>query len=97
MIMSDDREKIYQSILDNFENKLEKAKEIVRSIFRIRETIFTSMAVIGGRIYSNHPKNLNHVHTDSRDMVSIIITMGTNISGGDTVFYDGVKTSDLRE
>ena len=61
------------------------------------ENYFTSMAVVGGKLYSNHPKNLNHVHKDSRDMVSIIITMGTNISGGDTVFYDGVKTSDLRE
>ena len=28
-------------------------------------------------------------------MVSVIITVGKDISGGDTVFYDGVKTSDL--
>ena len=27
--------------------------------------------------------------------MSVIITLVDNISGGDTVFYDGVKTSDL--
>ena len=53
------------------------------------------MDVIGGKLYSNQPKNLNHVHKDSKDMVSVIITMGKDISGGDTMFYDGVKTSDL--
>ena len=53
------------------------------------------MDVIGGNIYSNHPKNLNHVHKDSKDMVSVIITVGKDISGGYTVFYDRVKESDL--
>ena len=53
------------------------------------------MAVIGGKLFSNHHKNLNHVHKDSKDLVSVIIILGKNISGGDTVFYDGVKTSDL--
>ena len=38
---------------------------------------------------------MNHVHKDAKDLVSIIITVGKYISGGDTVFYDGVKTSDL--
>ena len=28
-------------------------------------------------------------------MVSVIITLGKDISGGDTVFYDGVKSSDF--
>ena len=54
-----------KSILDNFEKKLEKAKEILPSTFRIGETIFTSMAVIGGKLYSSQPKNLNHVHKDT--------------------------------
>ena len=53
------------------------------------------MAFIGGRLYSNHHKNLNHVHKESKYLVSVIITLGVNISGGDTMFYDGVKTSDL--
>ena len=53
------------------------------------------MAVIGGKLYSNHHKNISHVHKESKDLVSVIINLGKNISGGDTVFYDGVKTSDL--
>ena len=53
------------------------------------------MAVIGGKLFSNHPKNMNHVHKYSKDLVAVIIIMSENISGGDTVFYDGVKTSDL--
>ena len=53
------------------------------------------MAVVGGKQYSNHTKNLNHVYKYTKDMVSVIITVGKHISGGDTVFYHGVKTSDL--
>ena len=49
------------------------------------------MAVIGGKLYRNHPKILNHVHKDTKELVSVIITLGKDISGGDTVFYDGVK------
>ena len=94
-IMSDDQGKIYKSILENFEKKLEKAKEILPSTCRIGETIFTSMAVIGGKLYSNHPINLNHVHKDSTKKISVIITVVNYISGGDTVFYDRVKKSYL--
>ena len=75
--------------------KLEKAKEIIPSTCRIGETIFTSMAIIGGRLLSNHHKNINHVHKDSKDLVSFIITIGGNISRGETVFYDGVKASNF--
>ena len=53
------------------------------------------MDVIGGKLFSNKPQNLNRVHKDSKDLLSVIINMGKNIRGGDTVFYNGVKTSDL--
>ena len=72
------------------------AKKILSSSCRIGETIFTSIDVIGGKLYSNHPKNLNRVHKDTKDLVSVVITVGKNMSGRDTVFYDGVKTSYLR-
>ena len=42
-------------------------------------------------------KNLNHVHKDIKDWVSFIIKLGKYISGRDTVFYDGVKSSDFRK
>ena len=38
---------------------------------------------------------MNHAHKDSKDFFSVIINLGKNVSGGDTVFYDGVKASDL--
>ena len=76
-------------------NKLEKAKDILPSTCRIVETNFTSIAVIYGRLYSNHPKNLNYVHKYSKYLISVVITIGGNISGGGTLFYDGVETSEL--
>ena len=75
--------------------KLEKSKEILPSTCKIGEPIFISMAVIGGRLCSNHHKNLKHVQKTSKCLVYVILTLGDNISGEDTVFYDGVKTSDL--
>ena len=62
---------------------------------RIEETIFTSLAVIGGKLFSNQTKNINHVHRDIKDLVFVIINLVNNISGGYTVFYDRVKISDL--
>ena len=53
------------------------------------------MYVIGGRLYSNNPKNMNHIHKDNKYLVYFIATLGEYIRRGDTVFYDGVKPSDL--
>ena len=71
---------------------MEKAKEILLSTCRIGETSFISMAVIGGKLYINHPKHLNNVHKDSKHMVYVIITVGKDVSVEYTLFYDGVKT-----
>ena len=38
---------------------------------------------------------MNNVHKDTKDLVYVMITLGTNKSGGDTAFYDGVKMTDL--
>ena len=40
---------------------------------------------------------MNHVHKGGKDLVSVIITMGTNISIGDTVFNDGLRHTYLRK
>ena len=50
------------------------------------------MDVIGGKVFSNRPKNMNHVHKDTKYLFSVIITLGTNTRGGDTALHDGVKT-----
>ena len=47
------------------------------------------MATIGGNLFTGHPKNLNHVHKESNDILSVIIILGTNFHGGETVFNDG--------
>ena len=38
---------------------------------------------------------MNHVHKETKYIVSVIITVGKDTSGGNNVFYDGVKTSNL--
>ena len=38
---------------------------------------------------------MNHLHKDIKYLVSVIITLVKDISGGDTVFYDGLKSSDF--
>ena len=53
------------------------------------------MSFIGGKLCSNCPNDLNHLPKDSKDIVSVIINTGNDIRGGDTVFYNVVKTSDL--
>ena len=53
------------------------------------------MSAIGGKLNSYHPKYMNRVHKDCKYLFSFIINLGGNISEGDTVFYYGVKTSDL--
>ena len=53
------------------------------------------MATIGGNLYTRHPKNLNHVHKDSKDLMSVIIILGTDVHGGETVFNDEENTNDI--
>ena len=40
-------------------------------------------------------KNLNHVHKESKDLLSVIIILGTDVNGGETVFYDGENMNDI--
>ena len=54
-----------------------------------------SISNIGGKIYSNNPKNMNNVDKCIKEYVSVIITMETNKSVGDMMFYDGVKHAAL--
>ena len=53
------------------------------------------MANIGGNLFTRHSKNLNHVHKDSNNLLSVIIILGTNSHGGETVFYDGDNMKDI--
>ena len=62
------------------------AKEKISQKFRLCNTCFTYVGVVVGKCYSSHTKNRNHVHKDQNNLLSSIITLETNVCGGDTVF-----------
>ena len=60
----------------------DKAKEKIPKQCRIGDTCFTSLATIGGNLFTRHPKNLNHVQKNSNTLLSMIIILATDIFGG---------------
>ena len=71
----------YWKFLGSF---MDKSKENITKQCIIGDTCFTSLATIGGKLFTRHPKNLNHVQKYSNDLLSVIIILGTNVHG--TVF-----------
>ena len=55
---------------------------------------FTSLGTIGGNLLTRHPKNINRVHKYRKDIMSVIITLGIDVNGGETVFY-GIIMNDI--
>ena len=55
---------------------MDKPKEKIRKQCRIGDTCFTSLEIIRGNLFIRHPNNLNHVHKDSKDLLSVIIISG---------------------
>ena len=53
----------------------------------ICDTCFRSLVTIGGDLFTRHPKNINHVHKDTNDLLSVILILGTDVCGGETVFF----------
>ena len=54
-----------------------------------------SLATIGDNLFTGHPKNINHVHKDSNDLLSVIIILVTNVYGSETVLYNGENMKDI--
>ena len=79
----------------NLGSTMEKATDIIPKECRIGDTCFMSLATIGGNLYTRHAKNLNNVRKDSKDILSVIIILGTNVDGGETAFYDGDNMNDI--
>ena len=52
----------------------------------IGDICFTSLATIGGNLLMRHPKNLNHVHKYSNDILSVIIILGRYFHDVETIF-----------
>ena len=76
---------------------MDKAKEKIPKQCRIGGTCFTSFATIGGNLFTIHLKNINHLHRDSNNLMSVIIILITDVNGGKTVFCDGDKMNDIRK
>ena len=74
---------------------MDKAKEKIPKQYRTGDTCFTSLATIGGNLFTRHPKNPNHVHKDSKNLLSVIIILGKNVHCGKTVFNYGDKINDI--
>ena len=72
-----------------------KSKEEIPKQCRIGDTCFTSLENIGVNLLTRHPKNLNHVHKDSNNLLSVIIILGKHFHGGETVFYDGEDMNEI--
>ena len=67
---------------------MDKSEKKIMKECRISDTCFMSFATIGGNLYTENPKNINHVHRDSNNILSVIIILGTDVNGGKTVFND---------
>ena len=70
----------------NLGSMVDKARDNIPKQCIIGDTCFTSLANIGGDLFTRHPKNLNNVHKYSNNILSVIIILGTNFHGGETVF-----------
>ena len=53
------------------------------------------MATIGGNLFTIHPKNIDNLQKDSNNLLSVIIILGKNVHGGETVFYDGEDMNEI--
>ena len=65
---------------------MDNAKERIPKQCIIGDTFFTSLATIGSNLFTISPNNINHVHKDSNDLLSVIIILGTDFHVGETVF-----------
>ena len=65
---------------------MDKAKEKIPNQCIIGDTCFISLATIGGNLFTIHLKNLNRVHKDSNNILSVIIILGTNVHYGEMFF-----------
>ena len=70
----------------NLGSMLDKSKEKITKQYRIGDVCSTSLANIGGNLFTRHPKNLNNVHKESNYLLSVIIILGTSVHVDEKVF-----------
>jgi len=64
-------------------DELDCAKLIIPEKYRIFGTCFTAFTLVGDTSNSGFV----HIHKDNRDVVSIILSLGNNVVGGNTIYY----------
>ena len=79
----------------NLGRTTEKSKEMIPKECRIGDICFTSLATIRGNLYTRHANNVNNVNKDSEYLLSVVIILVTNVSGGETFIYDGENMNDI--
>ena len=79
----------------NLGSTMDKAKETIPKECRIGDTCFTSLETVEGNLYTRHLKNLNNLHKDSKDLLSVIIILGKDFHGDETILYDGENKNDI--
>ena len=75
---------------DYRENKIDDSKRMQNW-----SCIFYFIATIGGNLHTKNANSLNHIHKDSKYLLSVIIILGTNINDDETGFYDGENMNDI--
>ena len=60
----------------NLGSMMDKEKEKIPKKCRIGDTCFMQLATFGGNLFTIYPKNPNHIHKDSNDLLSVIIILG---------------------
>ena len=79
----------------NLGSMMDKSKEKIFKQCIIGDEYFMSLDTIGGNLFTRHPRNLNHVHKDSNNILSVIIVLVKNVHGLETVNYDGDNMNDI--
>ena len=70
----------------NLGSIIDEAKENIPKQCIIGDTCFTSIATIRGNLYTIHARNPTHVQRYSKDLLSMIIILVTDVNGDEIVF-----------
>ena len=70
----------------NMETIVFLAKYEIPKEFRVWDTWFTSLSTIKVNLLTRHWKKTYCLQKYSKDILSVIITLGTNVNGGETIF-----------
>ena len=68
-----------------------RVKDVIPKELRIGTTLFTGVALICSPTEKEH-KKFNHPHVDGKDLASIFITLGHDVTGGKTQYYSQHKS-----